>query len=86
LHRPHWPWRIPSSFLDKVAPIDDIALPVHKLPPTGVPPVAMNFFTELLDPNWRCFNCTVTDADSRQYRRHYYAAVRAELCARACLA
>eukprot|EP00048_Salpingoeca_helianthica_P020164 m.5170 g.5170 ORF g.5170 m.5170 type:complete len:511 (-) comp4470_c0_seq2:36-1568(-) len=75
LHRPHWPWRMPSSFLDQLPPVAQIALPTHPLPPKGIPQIAMNFLTEMIDLSWHCFDCTVTDQNARIYRRHYYASI-----------
>lgn len=75
LHRPHWPWRMPQSFLDLQPPHDEIDPPAHPLPPINVPLVALNFGTELRDPDWGCYNCTVPEDRQRSYRRHYYAAI-----------
>ena len=40
-HRPHIPWNVPQAYYDKY-PLDAIELAVHRAPPAGVPPVAMN--------------------------------------------
>ena len=75
LHRPHWPWRVPQSFVDAMPSLANTTLPEHPLPPVDVPFVALNFGTELIDPAWGCYNCTIPDDRVRQYRRHYYASV-----------